>query len=80
MTLRELLTDTGFDPMVSFIRKCEVKISTSSNYPLSQEINSIRTMVKPWIADVNPLVMQGVDESLGCELGIFLVGVENLPE
>lgn len=24
--------------------------------------------------------MQGVNESLGCELGIFIVGVENLPE
>ena len=77
--LGELITKYDALNPLKQVKKCVVKITTSSDYPLSQEkVNSIRTMIKPWIADENPLVMQGVDESLGCELGIFIIGVESM--
>ena len=79
--LKELITKYDALKLPKQVKKCVVKISTSSKYPLSQEeINCLRAMLIPWKADENPLVMLGLDESLGCELGIFLVGVENLPE
>ena len=77
--LKELITKYDALKLPKQVKKCVVKISTSSKDPLSQEeINCIRAMLSPWIADENPLVMQGVDESLESEIGIYLIGVESV--
>ena len=77
--LNELITKYDALKPLKQVKKCVVKISTSSKYPLSQEeINCIRAMISPWIADENPLVMQGLDESLESEIAIYLIGVESM--
>lgn len=77
--LNELITKYDALKPLKQVKKCVVKISTSSNYPLSQEeINCIRAMISPWIADENPLVMQGIDESLESEIAIYIIGVESM--
>ena len=77
--LDELITKYDALKHLRQVKKCVVKISTSSKYPLSgEEINCIRAMVSPCIADDNPLVMQGVDESLESEIGIYIIGVESM--
>ena len=77
--LKELITKYDALKLPKQVKKCVIKISTSSKYPLLQEeINCIRAMASPWIADENPLVMLGVDESLESEIGIYIIGVESM--
>ena len=75
--LDELVSKYGALDAGKTMRKCVVRLSTSQDYPLTQEEKGfIYNMVKDSTMDNNPTLIEAINETLGYELGVMIVGIE----
>ena len=75
--LDELVSKYGALDAGKTMRKCVVRLSTSQDYPLTQEEKCIiYNKVKASTMDNIPTIIEALDETLGCELGVMIVGIE----
>lgn len=59
------------------MQKCVVRLSISQDFPLTQEERGvIYNKVKESTMDNNPILIEAIDNALGSELGVMIVGIE----
>ena len=73
----ELISKYGALNVGKSMQKCVVRLSTSQVFPLTQEERGvIFNKVKESTMDNSPILIEATDETLGCELGVMIVGIE----
>lgn len=59
------------------MKKCVVRVSTAHDFPLTQEERSyIYNKVTDLTSDNSPVFIEAIDTTLGCEMGVMIVGIE----
>lgn len=75
--LDELISKYGALNVGKTMKKCVVRLSTSQDFLLTQEERGvIHNKVKESTMDKSPILIEAIDETLGCELGVMIVGIE----
>lgn len=75
--LDELISKYGALDVGKAMRKCVVRLSTSQDFPLTQEERGvIYNKVKESTMDNNPILIEAIDNAFGSELGVMIVGIE----
>ena len=76
--LDELISKYGALDVGKAMRKCVVRLSTSQDFLLTQEERGvIYNKVKESTMDNCPIFIEAIDRTLGSELGVTIVGIEN---
>ena len=77
--LEELISKYGALDVGKAMRKCVVRLSTSQDFLLTQEERGvIYNKVKESTMDNNPILIEAIDNALGSELGVMIVGIEKM--
>lgn len=59
------------------MKKCVVRVSTAHDLTLTQEERSyIYNKVTDLTLDNSPVFIEAIDTTLGCEMGVMIVGIE----
>ena len=75
--LDELISKYGALNVGKTMKKCVLRLSTSLDFLLTQEERGvIHNKVKESTMDNSPILIEAIDETLGCELGVMIVGFE----
>lgn len=75
--LEELISKYGALDVGKAMRKCVVRLSTSQDFLLTQEERGvIYNKVKESTMDKSPILIEAIDETLGCELDVMIVGIK----
>ena len=75
--LDELVSKYGALNVGKSMQKCVVRLSTSQDFLLTREERSvIYNKVKKSTMDNNPILIEAIDNALGSELGVMIVGIE----
>lgn len=75
--LDELISKYGALKKGERMQKCVVRLSISQDFPLTQEERGvIYNKVKESTMDKSPILIEAIDETLGCELDVMIVGIE----
>ena len=75
--LDELISKYGALNVGKTMQKCVVRLSTSQDFLLTQEERGvIYNKVKESTMDKSPILIEAIDETLGCELDVMIVGIK----
>ena len=77
--LEELISKYGALDVGKAMRKCVVRLSISQDFPWKQEERGvIYNKVKELTMDNCPIFIEAIDNALGSELGVMIVGIEKM--